>query len=271
MKILNGKGQGTSSKIKNVELSVQQGKSSVQQGKPLVQQGKPSVQQGKPFRSSSTITRPVLGQTSDDLDSIITPKIKENINIAISSTLLQLGNEIEIPGDSKPLQNQHSGSSADESSHSNGITTIDEINRETLKILKGVPQTEAGGRNLEKNNTLTDTIQSREPSVFNMENCLKLLNNERITSLLSQADKRINTGKSNETLSPEDKLSLKIQNVCEQILSPNVPMSANIASMFAKSRNGSSKAGIIESPELMRVRIAESLLLLGELSKSSCK
>ena len=187
----------------------------------------------------------------------------------ISSTLLELGKEVDITCDPQPAVNKLSGDKSD----SKAITTLEEINRETLKMLRSVPNTDVEENDLEVSTVINAIQATGQPdTILNVESCLKLLKDERISSLLTKADQKIkSSGKSQEKLSPEEKMSLKLQNVCEQILSPNVPMSANIASMFAKRRNGSSKTGGIESPELMRVRIAESLLLLGELSKSSCK
>lgn len=201
-----------------------------------------------------------------------TAEINDKQTMDISSTLLELGNEVDITSDPEPVVNKLS---ADKSgpSPSKAITTLDEINRETLKMLRSKPNTDEVENNLEVSAVINAIQATAQPStVINVESCLKLLKDERISSLLTNADQRIKSiEKSQKKLSPEEKISLKLQNVCEQILSPNVPMSANIASMFAKRRNGSSKTRGIESPELMRVRIAESLLLLGELSKSSCK
>ena len=199
-------------------------------------------------------------------------EVNEKQTMDISSTLLELGKEVDITSDPEPAVNKLSNDKS-EPSPSKAITTLDEINRETLKMLQSVPSTDVEEINSEVS-TVINAIQATAQSstVINVESCLKLLKDERISNLLTKADQRIkSSGKSQEKLSSEEKMSLKLQNVCEQILSPNVPMSANIASMFAKRRNGTSKTGGIESPELMRVRIAESLLLLGELSKSSCK
>ena len=258
MKFGSEDGKATPSKIKNVTKSVRSPLGNTTQVFSI---------------STSTMSKP----------SIKTPPIKplkaaEEINekqsLDISSTLLELGKEIDVISEHEPVISELSASDdKGDTSPSKAIRTLDEINRETLKMLSNVPLTEQEKKS--EVGTEINTIQPNAQPMINMENCLKLFNDEQITSLFTKADQRINSmkssGKSKEKLSPEDKISLKLQNVCEQILSPNVPMSANIASMFAKRRNGSSKTGGIESPELMRVRIAESLLLLGELNKSSCK
>jgi hypothetical protein len=123
------------------------------------------------------------------------------------------------------------------------------------------------------------TIQT-SPILTQMQNCLKMLSNSGFTDLLCQdaSDTSVDTETEktesddcSDSLTPEDeKTAEELQNVCQQILSPNAPSSVSIASMFARKRHNSTSSS--ESPELMRVRIAESLLLLGELNKSTnCK
>ena len=171
-----------------------------------------------------------------------------------------------------------------ESSPQNTIRTIDAINRQAIKILDRLPptmvtesvtksssvQTTAEISTSQKTETpsnmaqLTATNSSDSTMVSQVESCLKLLSDGKFSGFLHSADCKANCGSGQTSC-----VSSSIQNVCEQIF--NAPMSANIASMFAKRRNKTQGTGNIECPELMRVRIAESLLLLGELSKSQCK
>ncbi|XP_066918588.1 uncharacterized protein [Clytia hemisphaerica] len=172
-----------------------------------------------------------------------------------------------------------------ENSSQNTIRTIDAINRQAIKILDRLPPTMVTESitKLTSVQTTTDisTVQELEPTpvtsqsvnaksnlqesnssnmVSQVESCLKLLSDGKFTGFLHTADCKAHCSHGQSCVSSS------IQNVCEQFF--NAPMSANIASMFAKRRNKSGETGAIECPELTRVRIAESLLLLGELSKS---
>ena len=151
------------------------------------------------------------------------------------------------------------------------------LNSETLAQIVTSVNTNGVSSPFLKDVAANTTIQT-SPILTQMENCLKMLNNSRFTELLCQdmSDaSSVNT--ESEEIKPEDckdKLTLEeektaeeLENVCQQILSPNAPRSVSIASMFARKRHNSSSSS--ESPELMRVRIAESLLLLGELNKST--